>query len=209
MAYLLIALLTSALITSATWKPAKPPPFHGVSSAEIPRDVDGCNSPDDIELSPDVQLALSAATSVSRVYGCGSTAIAFDLIAGTDRSALHDPRSCLVGDGWRLANDRTEHLPGTPIDIRAMQAVGKSGEMGTDIVYFYVVNGKVINEVSDIRLAMLWSAVLGRKNTPTYFFRFAQNLDQGNGASPESHARLLQFAAKMWEQMQPKLAVSK
>jgi hypothetical protein len=206
MAYFLVVLLTAALITSATWKRPKPEPFHGLVSADVPTTMDGCTSEGDIELAPEVALALNSASYVSRVYGCGVNTIAVDLIAGTDRSALHDPRSCLIGDGWRLAEDRTEHLPGTNIDVRAMHAVGKSGSAGSDIVYFYIVNGRAINEVSDIRMAMLWSALLGRKNTPAYYFRFAQSLDANGTISPERHQRLLAFASKMWAGMQDKVA---
>ena len=76
------------------------------------------------------------------------------------------------------------------------------------MLYLYVVNGKVINEVTQIRAAMLWSALLGRRGTPVYFLRFTRSLDADNGANARGHDRLGGFASEMWTTLQPKLRPS-
>ncbi len=129
----------------------------------------------------------------------------FVLIGGTDRSALHDPRSCLIGAGMQLENDHLEALPGSSfhgqLQARACHAVGSARNDrrgGIDILYLYVVNGKVVNQVTQIRAAMLWSALLGRRGTPVYFLRFTRALNPDPQAEALGHARLQRFATEMW-----------
>ena len=207
MGYLLVALVGAALTTAMVWHPAKPPKFAGLTGADVPRVVEGYAG-QDYALTPDVKAALASADTVSRTYGGGDTAVDFVLIGGTDRTALHDPRSCLVGAGWKLEDDHTEALPGTPVAARVCHAVGLPGVPGYDIVYLYVVNGHVINQVSQIRAAMLWSALLGRKNTPVYFLRFMRPLDGDPAAAAADHTRLTAFAAQMWGALSPRLMKS-
>ena len=205
MGYLLIALMAAALATAMVWKPAPPPKFSGITSAQIPHAVGSYTSSQDYQMAPDVLAALSSADIVSRTYGQGDSAIDFVLIGGTDRTALHDPRSCLVGAGWRLEDDHTETLPGTPVAARACHAVGLPGAPNYDIEYLYVVNGHTINQVTQIRAAMLWSALLGRKNTPVYFLRFMRPLSADPATAAANHAQLQAFASQMWNALAPKL----
>ena len=132
----------------------------------------------------------------------------FVLIGGTDRSALHDPRSCLIGAGMQIADDHLERLPGTDVEARACHAVGAPGVPGADMLYLYVVDGKVVNEVTQIRAAMLWSALLGRRGTPVYFLRFTRSLEADAQTNARGHDRLGRFAAEMWTTLQPKLRPS-
>ncbi len=204
MGYLLVVLIGAALTTAMVWKPAPPPKFNGIAGSEVPRVVAGAVG-QDYALTPDVKAALASADTVSRTYGMGADAVDFVLIGGTDRTALHDPRSCLVGAGWRLEGDHTETLPGTAVQARVCHAVGLPGVTGYDIIYLYVVDGHVINQVSQIRAAMLWSALLGRKNTPVYFLRFMRPLNDDSAAVAADHARLASFAAQMWTTLSPRL----
>ena len=204
MGYLLVVLVGAALATAMAWKPAPPPKFVGLTGRDVPRLVGGLAG-QDYAMAPEVKAALSSADTVSRTYGQGDAATDFVLIGGTDRTALHDPRSCLVGAGWKLEDDHTETLPGTAIAARACHAVGLPGAPGYDIMYLYVVNGRVINQVSQIRAAMLWSALVGRKNTPVYFLRFMRPLSSDDAAVSANHAQLASFAAQMWAAVAPRI----
>ena len=153
---------------------------------------------------PEVKAALSSADLISRTYTQNGDTMDFVLIGGTDRTALHDPRSCLVGAGWRLENDHTEALPGAGISVHACHAVGAAGQPGLDIVYLYVVDGRIIDQVTQIRAAMLWSALLGRKNTPVYFLRFTRPLSDDAAQQADRHTQLEHFAAQMWTALRPK-----
>ncbi len=206
MGYLLVLILAVALTTAAVWKPAPPPRFLGVSGADVPRTLDGYAAPTDDIVPADTRAALASADMVSRSYrapGAGADDINFVLIGGTDRSALHDPRSCLIGSGMQLGGDHAEGLPGTDTEARSCRATGGTG--GYDLLYFYVVNGRVISQVTQIRSAMLWSALLGRRGTPVYFLRFTRPLDPDPQADAAGHARLTAFAARMWTRLRPRL----
>lgn len=211
MGYLLTLIIGAALATAMIWKPAPPPRFVGISSTGVPRDLDGYSAPQDDILPADVLAALAAAKPLSRNYSRGGEGINFLLIGGTDRSALHDPRSCLIGAGMQLEGDHIERLLGTDVEARSCEAVSQSSatgdqaESGFDILYLYVVNGKVINQVTQIRAAMILSAVLGARGTPVYFLRFTRPLSADPQAYSADHARLQRFATDMWKQLEPRL----
>jgi uncharacterized protein DUF3485 len=202
-------LLAAAAFTAAmVWKPAPPARFVGLASAEVPARVGPFLSHGDREPARDVRVALGAASLLFRDYAdMQGNLIDFSLIAGTDRSALHDPRSCMVGSGWRLENDRTEPLPGTNLMMRSCRLVG--GDSGRavplDVLYVYVVDGRIVNQVTQIRTQMLWSALIGRKHRPVYFLRFVQPVTAPANAAAD-HARLQSFAGDMWRALAPRLA---
>lgn len=208
MGYLLTLLIGAALATAMVWKPAPPAPFLGVSGGDVPRALGGYRAAPDDLVPDDVKAALSSADLLSRTYVQSGDAVNFVLIGGTDRSALHDPRSCLIGAGMQIEGDHLERLPGTDVEARACHAVGAPGAAGADMLYLYVVDGRVVNEVTQIRAAMLWSALLGRRGTPVYFLRFTRSLEVDGGADARGHDRLGRFAAEMWTTLQPKLRPS-
>ncbi len=215
MGYLLALCIGAALLVSRVWNPAPAARFAGLSSADIPRMVGGCAAGPDDAVPADVQAALSSATLTSRTYQAAETAgdpINFVLIGGTDRSALHDPRSCLIGAGMSVQNDHLERLPGTSIDARACRAAqtggAGAGGSGFDMIYLYLVNGRVVNEATQIRAAMLWSALLGQRGTPVYFLRFTRPISSDPRGNARGHAALLQFASAMWNTLQPRLLPS-
>jgi len=224
MVYLLAALIGAALLVSVVWKPAPPQHFAGLAGADVPRSVGGWVSGADESVPADVQAALSSASLTSRTYqpvgngAAGNEApVNFVLIGGTDRSALHDPRSCLIGAGMQIQDDHLESLPGTGVEARACHAVtGTAAVTGTsigststgsgfDIIYLYLVNGRIINSATQIRAAMLWSALLGRRGTPVYFLRFTRPLYSDPRQDALGHAAMLQFATAMWTRLQPRL----
>ena len=212
MGYLLVLLIGAALATAMVWKPAPPPAFVGVGGGDVPRALDGYRAASDDLVPDDTRAALSSADLLSRTYAPGGARdaglINFVLIGGTDRSALHDPRSCLIGAGMQIEGDHLERLPGTDVEARACHAVGAPGVAGADMLYVYVVNGRVVNEATQIRAAMLWSALLGRRGTPVYFLRFTRSLLPDAGADARGHNRLGAFAAAMWTALQSKLRPS-
>ena len=219
-AYLLAVCAVCAFGVSLAWHPAPPTPFVGIASREIPAQIGPWTSQGDYQVAPEVKAALAAANITSRVYSAPSTApgrstgIDFILIGGTDRSALHDPRSCLVGGGWQLQDDHTEAVPGASdgLTVRSCKAVGGPGATeasdGYDIVYLYIVDGQIRNEVTQIRAEMLVSALMGRKNRPVYFLRLLQPLSSDAAVQAQNHAHLIEFAGQIWETLKPRLMQS-
>ncbi len=203
--YLLVLIVGAALLSAMVWRPAPPKPFVGLASRDVPREVGGYAAPRDYEMTADVKAMLQGADTVSRTYSQGPDTIDFVLLGGNTRENLHDPRSCLAGAGWALADDHTERLPGTGVDVHACRAIGLPGVPGFDVLYLYVVDGKRISAVSQIRMQMLMSALVGKQNAPVYMLRFMEPLSDDPITFAANHARMMQFASQMWTVMQPKL----
>lgn len=209
MAYLLVCIFAAALLTNKVWSVPPPPKFVGVTSAEIPKDLDGYVSGQDLDQPDSVKKQLGSADVIERTYsGSGPLPIDFVMIGGTDRSALHDPRSCLVGAGWRLENDHSEALPGANIDTRSCHAVGNAEAASQDMIYLYVVGGRIIDSPTQIRFAMLKSALIGQKGTPVYFLRFMCPLDSNAASAAANHAAMQAFAKNMWDSLKQKVSTT-
>ena len=215
MGYFLTLLLGAALLSALVWKPAALQPFAGLTSGDVPRTLSGYVSGPDEAVPADVQTALASAALISRTYSVEGKGDPFNfvLLGGTDRSALHDPRSCLIGSGMQVEDDHLERLPGTQIEARTCHAVGSHAVNGTrsggfDIIYFYLVNGRIVSQATQIRTAMLWSALLGRRSTPIYFLRFTRTFYSDPRRDAPGHAAMLHFATEMWTRLQPRLTAS-
>jgi hypothetical protein len=199
-AYLLNGLLAVTLVFALAWKPAPPPKFVGVQPADVPMNLGGLVAHADDVFSDDVKQVLAGSTTVSRTYqSTNGMPISFLMIGGTDRSNLHDPRSCLVGGGWRIEDDHPQPIPGTNVTARSCRIVRDGGE-ALDVLYFYVVDGTIINEVTRIRAEMLVSAALGLPNRPVYFLRFIQPSTKGSNGEA-----IQRFAAAAWNEVKPRI----
>jgi len=189
---------------SAIWQPAPPPKYSGLGPIKnrIPAEVDGYARGDE-RVQPEVVLkALAAADIVSFPYQSAKGWFDLTLIGGTDRSALHDPRSCLVGSGWKLSGDREEVIPGTNVPFRRALATNDSEPNDFEFLYVYVVGTKTINQVTQIRAQMLAATLIGRRNTPVCFVRFQRPVAKGQPDDPEEAQRFRNFAAKIWNELE-------
>ena len=208
-AYLLAALGAVIWCVSLFWTPTPPPKYQGLGSvrALIPQELSGFRQVQENQISDSVRQALAAADIISFTYQReGGTSIDLTLIGGTDRSALHDPRSCLIGAGWRIENDHTEDLPGTGLQARVCRVTG-SGNNDFEVLYLYVVGERVITQVTQIRTQMLLSALVGRKGTPVCFVRFMRPLPRGGSDNPEAARQFRQFAGSAWTLLKIKEAI--
>jgi EpsI family protein len=203
-AYLLAVITALAFGISLVWRPAPPPKYEGLANVRVPEKLAGYESRGDDAIEDNVRAALSAADLVSRTYLNNSgQPVQFTMIGGTDRSALHDPRSCLVGAGWRIEDDHTETLPDTGVKARVCRIVQDSTKNAYEVVYLYVVNKEIITEVTQIRFRMLLSALVGQKGTPAVFVRFMRPLQSGADADAASRAQFLDFTSQMWNTLEP------
>ncbi|MDR3709354.1 MAG: exosortase-associated EpsI family protein [Capsulimonadaceae bacterium] len=207
--YFLIAILAIAAVLSFVWKPPAAAKFRSISENLVPFKIDGYSGRTET-VSKSTLEALETAQLIDRQYVADDGfRVAFALIGGTDRDALHDPRSCLIGTGGVINNDRVEMLPGYRLNVRSCDVV-YSGEDPSiaDIVYFYFAKDGSVASATDIRMRLLSSALLFRRAEPIYFVRFMTPVS-GNATSEDrqaSHARLLAFASRMWGAVGPMLA---
>lgn len=208
-AWLLSALTAAALGLSLVWQPAPPPRYQGLVAVRlrIPDQAAGFNLVGENPVSEPVKQALAEADLLSRTYHNSKSdqTVDFTLIGGTDRSSLHDPRSCLIGAGWQIEGDHVETLPGTTVAVRVCRVLSKSSPSvagpseGYEALYLYVVDGKTIHQVTEIRAQMLLSAMVGRKQTPVCFVRFMRPLQADPAADAVSRQQFLDFARQMWK----------
>lgn len=202
-AYILALIVAVAFGISLIWHPAPPQKYSGLAHVRVPDTVAGFQSQGEDEISAGVRAALSAADLVSRTYkDSKGQDLQFTMIGGTDRSALHDPRSCLVGAGWRIEDEHTEAIPGTNISARVCRIVQDGSPIAYEVVYLYVVDKKIVTQVTQIRFQMLLSALVGRKGTPTVFVRFMRPLQKGTETDAASRTQFLEFTGQMWNTLQ-------
>ena len=214
MAALLVAVLGVALLLRSEWKPP-PSRLVSVAAQSVPLSLAGYTAPadnaDTYARERAAEKYIERSQAISRTYARGTERIEFLLISGASRTALHDPRLCLSGSGWRLSDARTERLSGTPVVLQENEAATqneaapRSALPDTSLTYFYVYKGRPISSPTQIRAALLWSALLGRESEPVYFFRFIQPLPSDPAQSQSAHARLLLFAAAAWHAVGPTL----
>ncbi|GAB4461126.1 MAG: hypothetical protein OHK0029_25980 [Armatimonadaceae bacterium] len=171
---------------------------------KIPTTVTGYQSQGDDVLTDKVRAELASADVVSRTYlNANGQNISFILIGGTDRTALHDPRSCLVGAGWKIQNDRLEMIPGTNVNARTCRMVRDGSQESYEVIYLYVVNNQIVNQATQIRFQMMLSALIGQKHTPALFVRFLRPVQTDPQADAASREQFMQFTATMWNTIRP------
>lgn len=201
---LLVTVSLFAAGVNATWNPPKPPKFLGLSGvkARMSSVIGNASKGEETMFSPDVKAALSAADIFGTSYmNANAGRIDVLLIGGTDRSALHDPRACMIGAGWELEADHTETLPGTQVQARFCKMVGGTADTDYEVLYLYVVDKAVIQQVTQIRLQMLASAIIGKKGTPVCFFRLQRSVPRNQLDNPKAAADFRLFAAALWTQL--------
>ena len=208
MAFILVLTLTGALGFKMQFKPA-PNALVVVPSSQVPLSVAGyVSTPDNAETfkrEAEAEVYIPRSQVISRTYTSGTDTIQFLLVSGAGRTALHDPRLCLTGSGWRLSNARTEPVPGTPLQMERNEAATVSPTPDTSLDYFYIIKGKPVSSPTEIRFALMESALLGRDNAPVYFFRFIQPLNPDPARAASDHAHLQAFAAEIWRTLRPHL----
>jgi hypothetical protein len=199
-------------VASHLWRPLPPPTFVGLSAVQLPDRPAGFVTEGDFALPENVQAQLSSGDIVTRHYAQENNPasfIEFYLIGGTDRTALHDPRGCLTGAGWKIQNDHTETLPGATdksgagVLARFCEASGGGASGETyEILYLYVVDGQVVQQVTQIRWQMMLSALVGARHRPVYFCVMQRLRRADPIQDAEEGKQLRRFAGEMWQAMQ-------
>ncbi len=123
------------------------------------------------ETTPASRARLAAGTQIAtRTYtSAAGQAVQVIRIIGSDRNALHDPRSCLAGVGWRIEDDRTETVGATP--VRVCRLVSNDGRAPLLVAYGYVTANGVVADPSTIRAKLLYQALVGGAAKPIVFLR--------------------------------------
>ena len=182
----------AALGVSRLWNPARAESSPELATACLPARAGALASSGDDPIDPIVQGALSSARVQQRTYvGPQGERVQATLIVGGDRTALHDPRSCMVGAGWQIEGDRTETLPNSAVAVRRCELA--QGAARFEALYVYATgDGGSVASPTAIRLRMLGAALRGGRERPVRFLRLLQP------ASAGSSERLPRLAAALW-----------
>jgi hypothetical protein len=214
--YVLTGIFAVGAVTAFTWKPAPPVRYRGLSELQVPMII-GQYQGVRVAVDPATKVALSSADIIERQFtGPDGGPISVTIIGGTGRSQLHDPRSCMLGAGWQIENDRVERLPGTAgfVPVRSCQVsvpvtsnLGSSSQQdSTDIIYLYVLDDKIVASASDIRWQLLKSDLLEQTDEPVYYIRTMMAMpapQDGGAARLAEHHQLEQFTAALWSAVRP------
>ncbi|MBV9850836.1 MAG: exosortase-associated EpsI family protein [Armatimonadetes bacterium] len=195
LAALLTLLFGGGWLVAARTRPAPPPaaaPLTGVMIPHVLLGYAGADSP----LDAPTQRALAGTRLVVRTYRHGADALQCIVASGDTPGTLHDPRDCLAGGGWHVRDERDERLPGGA-PAHACRAAGRPGVPDLDVVYLFVVDGRVTGNLASVRAAMLCDSLWGGGRGPDYLVRLAAPLTGAAGADAAEHAHLLAFAAQV------------
>jgi hypothetical protein len=86
--------------------------------------------------------------------------------------------------------------------LRLQESILKFNDVADryEVVFGYVVDGRVVPRTEDIHLALVWQTIFGTSGKPSYFMRFTP---RNPGTGRDRREQLLRFAGALWEQIGP------
>ena len=142
---------------------------------------------------------------INRDYaGSDGSQIQFFMTAGNGRKVFHDPHNCALGSDARIQD--LDPLPlVTPHEtIQVQEAHWKRTGVAEEreMMFCYVVQGKVLQSTKQIRNALIWQTFFGDGGQPSYFVRVFQNTP---GVEPAKRQQLENFISGLWQNIGPVL----
>ncbi|MBV9848936.1 MAG: EpsI family protein [Armatimonadetes bacterium] len=195
MAALLMFLFGTGWLVAALTKPPPPAINAPLTDVTIPRHLLDYVGLDSI-VDPTARKALAGTRLIARTYRRGGEMVQCVVMSGDAPGTLHDPRDCLAGSGWHVTGEHDERLAdGQP--IHACRAVERPGAADLDVVYLFVVDGRVTSDLASVRATMLWDALKGRSQGSNYLVRLSTPLPVRSRDTAVAHDHLLNFAARI------------
>ena len=195
----------------ATFQVPKVFTYNGVEY----RQVENVNYETDT-LEHDQLELLSPLRVINRDYvGSDGSKIQLFMTAGNGRRVFHDPHNCALGSNAAIIDLAPLAVPSSKETIRVQEAhyrqteeVVKSGRTEAltteerELMFCYVVEGKVHQRTSEIRNALIFQTFFGDGGQPSYFVRVSQ---QKAGTGPEERKQLINFIGGLWDNIGPVL----
>lgn len=155
---------------------------------------------------PEAQLEmLSPLRVVNRNYeGSDGSHIQLFMTAGTGRRVFHDPHNCALGSDAVILDQGPLALK-TPVETISVQE-SHFKETGhpqkTEMMFCYVVQGRVLQTTQQIRNALIWQTFFGDGGQPSYFVRVCQEVP---GTDETQRQQMRNFIAGLWQHIGPVL----
>lgn len=193
----------------ATYQVPKVFSYNGVNykSIENPAYETDALEHDQLEL-------LSPIRVINRDYvGSDGSKIQLFMTAGNGRRVFHDPHNCALGSNASIIDLNSVAIPSSHETIRVQEAhfrqtqeISRSGRTESlyteekELMFCYVVEGKVHQSTSEIRNALIMQTFFGDGGQPSYFVRVFQ---QKNGTGPTERKQLINFIGGLWKNIGP------
>jgi exosortase len=150
------------------------------------------------KLQKDVQEVLHPSRVINRLYRSSKGGqIQLFITAGNGRKTFHDPHTCALGSNAQVVDIKTIDVPTKYGTVRVQQSHYKYTDSPSEqlLMFFYVVEDKVLQKTSEIRNAMIMQTFLGDSGIPSYFVRVTQALP---GTDESRIAETTKFIEGLW-----------
>lgn len=142
---------------------------------------------------------------INRNYvGSDGSHIQYFMTAGNGRKVFHDPHNCALGSDAMIQDLDVIPLKTPRETINVQEAHWKRTGIPDEqeMMFCYVVQGKVLQSTKQIRNALIWQTFFGDGGQPSYFVRVFQATP---GVEPAKKQQLENFIAGLWQSIGPVL----
>lgn len=155
------------------------------------------------KLPRDVQENLNPSRVINRTYSNGKGGqIQLFVTAGNGRKTFHDPHTCALGSNAQVIDIKVVDVPTKYGIVRVQESHYKFKDVPDEILmmFFYVVEDKVLQKTEQIRNAMIMQTFLGDSGIPSYFVRVTQSMP---GVDDTRVMETTKFIEGLWEKVGP------
>ncbi len=187
------------------------PPGNPIATAQVPTQFKAgdvtwtadTGKKDYDKLPSDVQEVLHPSRVINRTYKSDKSGqVQLFVTAGNGRKTFHDPHTCALGGNAQVLDIKVVDVPTKYGTVRVQESHYKYSDMPDEflLMFFYVVEDKVVQQTSEIRNAMILQTFLGDSGIPSYFVRVTQTMP---GTDSARLMETTQFIEGMWEKVGP------
>lgn len=187
------------------------PPGDPIGTAQVPTEFQAggvtwkaeTTARDYDKLPKDVQENLHPSRVINRMYRSNKGGqIQVFVTAGNGRKTFHDPHTCALGSNAQVVDIKTVDVPTSYGTVRVQESHYRYTDSPDEqlLMFFYVVEDKVLQKTEQIRNAMILQTVLGDSGIPSYFVRVTQPMP---GVDDARMKETTDFIAALWDKIGP------
>ncbi len=196
-------------IRSRVFQPV--PPGNPIATKQVPTQFKAgeatwtaqADQKDYDKLPRDVQENLNPSRVINRNYRSDKGGqVQLFVTAGNGRKTFHDPHTCALGSNAQVIDIKVVDVPTKYGTVRVQESHYKFKDVPEKILmmFFYVVEDKVLQKTEQIRNAMILQTFLGDSGIPSYFVRVTQSVP---GVDDARVMETTKFIEGLWENVGP------
>ena len=151
----------------------------------------------------DVQEVLKPSRVINRTYRSDKGGqVQLFVTAGNGRKTFHDPHTCALGSNAQVIDIKVVDVPTKYGMVRVQESHYRYKDTPEELLlmFFYVVEDKVLQKTEQIRNAMILQTFLGDSGIPSYFVRVTQITP---GVDEIRRMETTKFIEGLWENVGP------